>query len=444
MKRFVWMTILLLAVSGATAPAQSRGSYFFENSLLRSKLNPAFAPKNDYASFFGGGSFSVDMAGNVGLKTFFFPEGDINYSFLSDAVPVEKFLSGLPGGDPYLRKRVESDLCGFGMKMGRDGYATLSLSVVDNGSFVLPGDLLRYAKAGSTAAQGPFGGGSAELAGYTAMAAGYSHDLSSFAEGLRAGVRVKLLLGLAAGRFAFDNIGMQFSPDQVSAVVRGTGALSGIVYSSDKGISVSRPGIHSLGAAIDFGASYWIPLDGPLTMSGIELSASVCDLGGLRYSHGVSSLSLDHQFEFSGIDDISGDLKEGFEKAIDDLMAFSHIDASNGEPFFYKLSPSIHAGASAHLWQDKANAGLLYYHSVGHSNLMAAGGFSPFEWLNLGVSWTFLGPASRLGFYAEFIPKKYVGLFFGTERASLSVNSSHIPVRSFTESMAFGLNILFN
>lgn len=444
MKRIFWMTVLLLVVSVATAPAQSRGSYFFENSLLRSKLNPAFAPKNDYASFFGAGSFSVDMAGNVGLKNFLYPDGDVNHLFLSDAVPAEKFLSDLPAADPYLRKRVESDLCGFGMKMGRDGYATLSLSVVDDGSYVLPGDLLRYAKAGSGAAQGPFEGGSAELAGYAALAAGYSHDLSSIAEGLRAGVRVKLLLGLAAGSFAFERIGMQFSPDQVSAVVRGTGATSGIGYTPDNGISISRPGLHSMGAAFDFGASYRIPMDGPWTLSGIELSASVCDLGGLRYSHGVSSLSLDHQFEFSGIDDISGDLKAGFEKAVEDLMAFSHVDASNGEPFVHWLSPSIHAGASAHLWQDKANAGLLYYHSVGHSNLMAAGGFSPFEWLNLGFSWTFLGPANRFGFYAEFIPRKYVGVFFGTERASLSANSSHIPVRNFTESMALGLNILFN
>ena len=74
---------------------------------------------------------------------------------------------------------------------------------------------------------------------------------------------------------------------------------------------------------------------------------------------------------------------------------------------------------------------------------MVAGGYSPKEWLNLGVNWTFIGPANRLGFYAEFIPKKYVGLFLGMERASLTSNSKHMPVRNFSESMAFGVNILF-
>ena len=184
-------------------------------------------------------------------------------------------------------------------------------------------------------------------------------------------------------------------------------------------------------------------MDGPWSLSGIELSASVCNLGGVRYRRGVSSLSLDHQFTFSGIGNLSGDIQAEFERTIDDVMAFTHIDTSNGEPFFHRLPASIHIGASAHLWQDKANVGLLYYHAVKHSNLMVSGGVSPVKWLNLGINWTFLGPANRLGFYAEFIPRKYLGLFLGMERASLLSNASHIPVRNFTESLAFGVNILF-
>ena len=442
MKRIVPMILLLLA-AGMTASAQSRGSYFFGNSLLRSKLNPAFAPQTDYASFPGVGSFSVDMAGNVGLKNFIFPEGEANYLFLSDAVPADQFLSGLPDRDPYLEERVESDLFNFGMKMGKDGFATLSLSLVENGDFVLSGDMLRFAKAGSSAVQGPFAGGSARLAGYAALAAGYSHDLGSLVKGLRAGARVKLLFGLAAGHFTIDRIGFQSGADQISATVHGSGALSGIRYDSAEGFSLAKAGFHSRGAAIDLGASWRLPMDGPWTLCGIELSASICDLGGLRYSHDVSSLSLDHQFSFSGIQDFSGDIKAEFGQTIDELMAFTKMDASAGEPFYHALPTSIHVGASAHLWQDKANAGLLYYHAVGHDNLMVAGGVSPVEWLNLGVNWTFLGPANRLGFYAEFIPKKYLGVFLGMERASLTSNASHIPVQNFTESVAFGVNVLF-
>lgn len=443
MKRLVWTLLLLLTATGVTASAQSRGSYFFGNSLLRSKLNPAFAPDTDYASLPGVGSLSIDLASNVGLKTFLFPQGEANHLFLSDAVPVEIFLSGLPGNDPYLEERVESDLFNFGMKMGRSGYATLSLSLVQDGRAVLSGDLLRFAKAGSSAVQGVFEGGSAELAGYVSLAAGYSQDLSALLKGLRAGVRVQLLSGLAAGRFAVDRIGWESAPDQVSASVHGTGVLSGIGYDAADGFSRASSGPRSHGVAIDIGASYTIPMDGPWTLTGIELSASVCDLGGIRYQRGVSSLSLDHQFTFTGLEDLSGDIKAEFERTIDEVTAFTRIDTAKGEPFFHRLPASVHIGAAAHLWQDKANAGLLYYHAVGHDNVMVSGGVSPVPWLNLGVNWTFLGPANRLGCYAEFIPKKYLGVFLGMERASLTSNASHIPIGNFTESIAFGVNVLF-
>jgi hypothetical protein len=437
------MILLLVALPGATASAQSRGSWFFGNSLLRSKLNPAFAPKTGYASLPGAGSFSADGVSNVGLQHFIFPQGDANELFLSDAVPAETFLSQLPSRDPYLQERVESDLFGFGMKMGRDGYATLSLSVVGDGRLVLSNDLLRFAKAGSSAVQGIFEGGSAELSGYAALSAGYSHDLGALAEGLRAGVRVKLLSALGAGRFAIDRIGLQSGPEELSATLHGTGVTAGIVFQQEGKVSLTRPGLHGNGAAIDIGVSYSLPVEGPLPLSGIELSGSVCDLGGLRYSQDVSSLLLDHQFAFSGIDDFTGDNKAKFEQMANDLAAFTRVDSSEGEPFYHRLPASVHLGATARLWRDKANAGLLYYHAAGHHNLMAAGGISPFEWLNLGVNWTFLGPAARLGFHAEFVPKKYLGLFLGMERASLYGNSSHIPIRNFTESIAFGVNVLF-
>ena len=432
-----------MMVLGTTVSAQSRGSYFFENSLLRSKLNPAFAPKTNYASFPAIGSLHVETASNVGLKNFVFPEGNVNYLFLNDAVPADQFLSQLPSRDPYLQEQLESDVFGFGMKIGKDGYATLSLSLVENGGISLSGDLLRFAKAGNNAVQGAFKGGSLDMAAYAALAAGYSHDLSSLVEGLRVGARVKLLLGLMAGNFSVDRLEAQYSAEQLSAGVHGAGMLSGLLYSADEGFSMARPSFKSFGAAVDLGASYWLPLNGPLTLDGIEFSASVTDLGGLRYKHILTSLSLDHQFSFTGIKDITGDIKTEFEQLFTDLADFTQMDSTEGEPFFYGLPLNIHVGATAHLWQNKANVGLLYYHTARHSNLMIGGGISPLEWLNLGVNWTFLGPANRVGFYFELIPKKYLGLFLDMQLASLRNNSDHIPIRNFTGSLSLGLNVLF-
>ena len=444
MKRFVWITLIMLTAMGATVSAQSRGGYFFENSLLRSKLNPAFAPKNDYASLFGIGSLSVDMASNVGLKNFIFREGGTSHLFLSDAVDADKFISKLPRRDPYLNKRVESDLFGAGMKLSDNGYATLSLSLVENGKYVISGDMLRYVKSSKSTDLRIFEGSSVSLAGYAALAAGYSHDLSPFLEGLRAGARIKLLLGLAAAHASIDKAGILTGEDQITALIHGTGALSGVRYSSDEGFAIAFPDFNSFGAAIDLGASYRFPVDGPWLIEGFELSASVCDLGGLKYKHTLSTLLLDHQFDFTGIGDLTADFSASIGQTIDDLKAFTQIDHSQGEPFFYRLPASIHVGATALMLQGKANIGLLYYHTEGHGNVMIAGGYSPYEFLNLGVNWTFIGPANRVGFYAEFIPQKYLGVFLGMECASLSSNNRYIPVRNFTESIAFGVNILFD
>lgn len=442
MKRSVLTTLLLLTALTGIASAQSRGSYFFENSLLRSKLNPAFAPKTDYSSFPVLGSFSFDMASNVGLQNFVFPQGEANYLFLNDNVPAETFLSQMPRRDPYVQQRLETDLFGAGMKIGRNGYATFSLSLVENASTVLSSELLRYAKTGNPGeSQAIFNGGSVQLASYAALSAGYSHDLSALLEGLRAGVRVKLLVGLVAANLDIDQIGLQFSEDLVSANTHGSGAISGIGYSSADGFSFPGFGLKSLGAAVDLGVSYHLPLEGPV--EGIDLSASVCDLGSLRYKNSITSLSLDRSASFSGIEDFSGDIRAEFEQLFSDFKALARFDTSEGDSFKYTLSPSIHVGASASFLQDKANAGLLYYHTVGHDNLMVSCGISPLEWLNFGVNWTFLGPASRFGFYGEFIPKKYVGLFFGMERASWRHNSSYVPIGNFTDSFAFGLNVLF-
>lgn len=443
MKRIILMTLALFTALTGISYAQSRGSYFFENSLLRSKLNPAFAPKTSYATMPAIGSFSTDIASNVGLSTFVYPEGDKSYLFLNDRVPSDTFLSKLPSrADPYLQERLESDLFGAGMRIGQDGFATVGISLVESGGVTLSGDMLRFAKTGSSGnGLDITGAGDVQMAGYAALSLGYSHDLHTIVEGLRAGIRLKLLVGLAAARFTLDRMGLQYGETNVSARTHGNGALAGIGYNSDGGFSLSGIGLGNMGAAADLGVSYRFPLTG--WVEGIELSASVCDLGTIRFGRSVTALSLDRSFSFSGIHDFGGDIKAEFEQVIGEARQLFSFETREGEPFSFGLSPSIHAGASAFFLQGKGHAGLLYYHTVGRSNLMAACGYTPFPWLNLGINWTFIGPANRFGFYSEVIPRKYLGLFFGMESASWQWNSSHIPIRNFTETFTFGLNVLF-
>lgn len=445
MKRSLLSTILLLALPVLLA-AQSRGSYFFENSLLRHKLNPAFAPQTCYISVPVLGSSSVDAASNVGLGNFIFQYHNKPYTFLNEHIDAKTFLNKLPRRDPYVTERIETDLLGAGMPVGGNGYATVSLSLVENGKLVVPSSLLRFAKLGRTGGEeawdleGPLG----RLYGYVSLAAGYSHDLDWLVEGLRVGGRVKLLLGVTAVQAGIDKLSVRMEENLFSVNTLGSGRLSGFGYqAADNAFRWQGFGLRGLGTAIDLGAEYGLPLDG--FFDGINFSASVNDLGFIWFNRKLLDASTQGAFSFSGFENLGdSDIQKDIDALADELGNLIRPDVSQGRSFVQALTPSIYVGADApfYVYAFRMHAGLLYYRTVGRDNLMASYGISPFEWLNLGINWTFLGPAGRFGFYAEFIPQKYVSVFFGMERAGYRRNSDHLAIRNFTDSFSFGLNVL--
>lgn len=454
MKRYLLSAVLLLSLPVLLA-AQSRGSYFFENSLLRSKLNAAFAPQVRYVSVPVLGSTSVDIASNVGLGNFLFPYHNKTFTFLNDNISADTFFSKLPDKDPYVTARVETDLLGGGMPVGKNGYATVSLSVVGGGNAVLPTDLLRFAKLGRTAdtQQWDMPGLQGSIYRYASLAAGYSYDLSTLVEGLRIGGRVHLLVGLSAAEVNLDRISVRMNENLVSVNLDGDGRLSGYEYMlqdsfswrslSKRMIVFSDLGLRGIGTAIDLGVEYRLPLGG--FFESVNLSASVNDLGFIWFNRKLKDLSYDGSFVFTGFEDLSpSDLSGQIGRTVDALKGLTRPDVSDGRSLMQTLTPSIYAGADLpfNVYAFRMHAGLLYYRTLGRDNLMASYGLSPFEWLNLGASWTFLGPAGRFGFYAEFIPYKYVSLFFGMERAGFRRNSDHLALRNFTDSFSFGVNVL--
>ena len=105
MKRTL-LSIFALLVLPILAAAQSHGSYFFENSLLRSKLNAAFAPQVTYISVPVLGSVGFDAASNVGLSNFIYQYRGKPYLFLNDNISADTFFGQLPARDPYVAERI--------------------------------------------------------------------------------------------------------------------------------------------------------------------------------------------------------------------------------------------------------------------------------------------------------------------------------------------------
>ena len=222
MKRHILSLAVLLLACTLVSAQSLRGSYFFETSPQRGKMNAAFAPQVNYVSVPLLGAVGVETWSNAGLGQFVFPTGGSLKTFMHPDISADSFLSALPDGDPYLKERLEMDLLGGGFRLGANGYASIGVSVLEDGSVLVPKEFLRFAKLNEN---GSYPGPQVSGRIYGALSLGYSHDLGDLVEGLRVGGRVKLLSGLYAGDIDLRKIEIGIDAEQVSAATEGEGHL---------------------------------------------------------------------------------------------------------------------------------------------------------------------------------------------------------------------------
>lgn len=440
MKRHILSLAVLLLACTLVSAQSLRGSYFFETSPQRGKMNAAFAPQVNYVSVPLLGAVGVETWSNAGLGQFVFPTGGSLKTFMHPDISADSFLSALPDGDPYLKERLEMDLLGGGFRLGANGYASIGVSVLEDGSALVPKEFLRFAKLGEN---GSYPGPQVSARIYGALSLGYSHDLGDLVEGLRVGGRVKLLSGLYAGDIDLRKIEIGIDAEQVSAATEGEGHLAGIAW-KDSHLRADDIALRGFAVAVDLGVEYRLRLDG--FINGVNLSASVNDLGtALRFNKGVSTLTTGATASFTGLQGISTnyDFKENLQRVIDDFSRLTDISSAPADSYESPVRPSFYAGVEVPFLNEMISVGALYYRTAGFNHLMASLNLSPLYWLNLSVNGTFLGPVNSYGCYAEIIPKNGLGLFFGLNAASLKTSRHHIPINNFSESACLGLNVVF-
>ena len=448
MKRtYFTLTLLLLSALAVTAAGQAyHGSYFFENSLQRSRMNAAFTPGRNYIVVPALGGIALDARSNVGLEHFVFPITSKNYLFLSEKINAESFLGNLPDEGSSLQGNASVELGGVGLKIGRNGFLTAGLSLYAEADATVPNELFRMAKYGRTATQdaysitglGAAGGSRAEIA------LGYSHDMGDWVEGLRAGARVKFLSGLRAAGLEDGRIDVRMADDELAVNTQATALVAGFHYSEGR-FSKDPFSIRGFGAAVDFGAEYRLRFDGFL--NGLNLSASVNDLGVLRY--GAKEFSANNSFSFKGFQDIDLDedldLGTQVDRVVEELSGLMDVQEGGEGRIRSDMAPRIFAGAEVPFLHEMMSVGLLYYNVDRASHLMASFNLTPLSWLDFGLHYTFLGPAKTWGFYAEFVPRRYASAFVGMDLRSfesLRTNGQHIPIHPFATSFCLGVNVL--
>lgn len=445
MKKTVLTLAVLFAFAGLAAAQPLRGSYFLDNSLMRSRLNPAFVPQESYISVPVAGYAGVEILSNAGLDSFLFPADGHTYTFLNEAVAADTFLKRLPEEDPYVRYRIESDLLGGGFRVSGKLYLTAGLSVVQLGDIRIGNELLRFAKTGRS---GPVQdwtireAADVQLSRFAALSVGAGLDLDEWIPGLRAGGRLKLMTGIKAASASLDAADICLEDDLFAASTRGSVLLSGYAYDAEDGFLSGRFGLRGFGAAFDLGLEYRIRFDG--FVSGLHLSAAACNIGGLSIKT-AERLSADGSASFSGFQDFGSDdfdLEEGVQRITDDFRNLATLTHTGNEKLSIALPADIFAGAHVTALEDKAGFGVLYSRSMDFDNLTVSLDYRPVPWFGCSLDYTFFGAANRLGLYAEATLWKRIRLFGGFEKAAWKTNSRMLGIKNLTESAAFGLNIL--
>jgi hypothetical protein len=375
--------ILILAVILTDASAQNSQVMYFMNLPQNHLLNPALRPSNSiYIGLPGLSGSNMNLNNNFVNFSDVILKGqpkDSIISFLHPNYNVDKFLAKIKD-----KNSVESEfmiqLLGIGFSVGKDSYVFLDINDRFDGNVVLPGDLFTLALKGNEG----FVGRTIDLSSlrgdmkyYREYGIGISRN---FTDKLRIGIKGKLLFGIAATSIDNKSLGITVNSDYshtldanlavnmsgpVNVYMDSKHNIDSIVFDDNRfktsaGRSDFFSGKKNMGLGLDIGATY------DLT-DRIVVSASITDLGFIRWKKDVTNLKANNHFEFSGLNML--DVFNG-TKTIDELgkdmvdSLKNAFEVSNTKaPFTTYLPFGISFGGSYNVTK-QFSVGLLSYSRI--------------------------------------------------------------------------------
>jgi hypothetical protein len=312
-----YILIIILALIIADASAQNSQVMYFMNLPQNHLINPALRPSNSiYIGLPVVSGINMNINNNFVNFSDIFLKGQPNDSIISFLHPdydVNKFLAKIKQRNS-IEPETMIQLLGVGFSLGKDGYVFFDINDRIDGNIVLPGDLFKLALKGNE----EFVGSKIDLSSlrgdikyYREFGLGYSRN---FTDKLRIGIKGKLLFGIAAASIDNKSLGITVNEDyshtlDANLAVNMSGPVN--VYMDSKnnidsirfddnrfktksGITDFFSGKKNMGFGMDIGATY------DLT-DRIVVSASITDLGFIRWKKDVTNLTAKNQFEFSGL-----------------------------------------------------------------------------------------------------------------------------------------------
>jgi Family of unknown function (DUF5723) len=312
-----YILILILAGIIADASAQNSQTMYFMNLPQNHLINPALRSSSSvYIGLPAVSGINLNINNNFVNFSDVFLKGqpkDSIISFLHPDYNVDKFLAKIKDKN-FIEPETTIQLLGVGFSVGRDGYVFLDINERIDGNVVLPGDLFKLALKGNE----QFVGSKIDLSSlrgdikyYHEVGVGFSKNIT---DKLRIGIKGKLLLGIADASIDNKSLGITVNDDYshtfdanlavnlsgpVNVYMNSKNNIDSVVFDDKRfktssGISDFFSGKKNLGLGMDIGATY------DLT-DRLVVSASITDLGFIRWTKDVTNLQANNQFEFSGL-----------------------------------------------------------------------------------------------------------------------------------------------
>ena len=374
-----YILIIILAVNLAEASAQNSQAMYFMNIPQNHLINPAFRPSNSvYIGLPVVSGINLNINNNFVNFSDVFIKGQVKDSIITFLHPdynVDKFLAKLKDKN-FLESESMIQLFGVGFSIGKDGYVFIDINERVDGNVVMPGDLFKLALKGNE----EFVGSRIDLSSlrgdmkyYHEVGMGYSRNIT---DRLRIGIKGKLLFGIADVSIDNGSLGINVNNDythllDADLIVNISGPVTIFKNSKndidsigfdDKKIGTTDflSGKKNMGMGLDIGATYDIS-------DRFKLTASITDLGFIRWKNEVTNLKAKNQFLFSGLN---------MDNVLNGTMTFDSVANLMGEslknafkvsdskrPFTTWLPFSVTLGGSYNVTK-QFSVGLLSYSRI--------------------------------------------------------------------------------
>lgn len=306
----------MLAAIVYDAAAQNSQVLYYMNLPQRHFLNPALRPSNSlYIGLPALSGINLNVNNNfVNFSDVFMNSGDSVISILHPDYDISRFVAKIRDIDAIEPEAVVQ-LFGLGFNAGKDLYIFLDINERVAANVALPGDLLRLAFEGNE----QFVGNKVDLSSLRGSAIWYREAglgfSKNFGENLRIGMKGKLLMGMASASIDNRSLGITINDDYthtfdadlmvnlsapVTVYVNGQNKLDSIAFDDSRfnntsGIIDYLLDFSNFGLGLDIGAEYSFS-------DRLKISASITDLGYIKWKKDISNLQAESQFTFSGID----------------------------------------------------------------------------------------------------------------------------------------------